>query len=115
MRRICARFFLGLVCLGVSLTGHDAMAATTADLKLGERVYLESCAACHGNGGDGKGPQAYRLRTKPRDFTSGLYKFHSTPSGSVPLDNDIVRTIQQGVRGQVCFRNSICPIEKSCL
>src|SRR5688572_10132908 len=73
---------------------REAQAASTA----GERVYLESCAACHGQRGDGKGPEADRLKTKPRDFTSGMYKFRSTPSGSLPLDEDIFRTISRGVR-----------------
>ena len=99
MRRIVFNFVLGFVSLGILFARDDGLAATTAALKLGERVYLQSCAACHGIKGDGKGPEAYRLATKPRDFTSGLYKFRSTPSGSLPLDNDIVRTIQQGVRG----------------
>jgi cytochrome c oxidase cbb3-type subunit 2 len=72
----------------------EAQAAPTA----GERIYLESCAACHGQRGDGKGPEADRLKTKPRDFTSGIYKFRSTPSGSLPLDEDIFRTISRGVR-----------------
>lgn len=98
MRRIFFNFVIGLVSLGILLARDDESAAATADLNLGEQVYMQSCAACHGTGGDGKGPQAYRLSTKPRDFTSGLYKFRSTPSGSLPLDNDIVRTIQQGVR-----------------
>jgi cytochrome c oxidase cbb3-type subunit I/II len=66
---------------------------------VGEKVYLESCAACHGERGDGKGPEASRLKTKPRDFTGGIYKFRTTPSGSLPLDQDILRTITQGVRG----------------
>src|SRR5918995_6461081 len=74
---------------------REAQAAPTA----GERVYLESCAACHGERGDGKGPEAERLKTKPRDFTGGVYKFRSTPSGSLPLDEDIFRTISRGVRG----------------
>ncbi len=64
----------------------------------GERVYLENCAACHGERGDGKGPEAGRLKTKPRDFTGGIYKFRSTPSGSLPLDEDIFKTISRGVR-----------------
>lgn len=99
MRRIFFNFVLGLVSLSILLARDDGLAATTGNLKLGERVYIQSCAACHGIGGDGKGPEAYRLATKPRDFTSGLYKFRSTPSGLLPLDDDIVRTIQQGVRG----------------
>ncbi len=72
---------------------------TAADLTLGERVYRETCAACHGIQGDGNGPEAYRLTTKSRDFTSGIYKFRSTPSGSLPLDQDILRTIARGIRG----------------
>ncbi len=48
---------------------------------------------------DGKGPQAHKLKTKPRDFISGIYKFRSTPSGSLPQDDDIFRTISRGVRG----------------
>lgn len=64
----------------------------------GERVYLQNCAACHGERGDGKGPEANRLKTKPRDFTGGIYKFRSTPSGSLPLDEDIFRAISRGVR-----------------
>jgi len=72
----------------------EAQAGPTA----GERVYLESCAACHGQIGDGKGPEADRLKTKPRDFSGGIYKFRSTASGSLPLDEDIFRTISRGVR-----------------
>lgn len=99
MRRNSVNFVRGLVWLVVFLLPRDGLPATDVDMKLGERVYMQSCAACHGVGGDGKGPQAYRLKTKPRDFTSGLYKFRSTPSGSLPLDKDIERTILQGVRG----------------
>ncbi len=74
---------------------RDAQAAPT----VGQRIYFESCAACHGERGDGKGPEAGRLKTQPRDFTGGIYKFRSTPSGSLPLDEDIFRSISQGVRG----------------
>ena len=69
------------------------------DLKLGERIYQANCAACHGDKGDGKGPQADRLSTKPRNFAGGIYKFRTTPSGSLPSDQDIFRTITRGVRG----------------
>jgi cytochrome c oxidase cbb3-type subunit 2 len=72
---------------------------TAAESKLGEKVYRESCAACHGIKGDGNETEAYRLKIKPRDFTSGIYKFRSTPSGSLPLDQDILRTIARGIRG----------------
>jgi len=81
-------------------SGYDQAPVVQAgvDIKLGERVYLENCATCHGQKGDGKGPEAHRLKTKPRDFTTGNYKFRSTPSGSLPLDDDIFRSISRGVR-----------------
>jgi cytochrome c oxidase cbb3-type subunit I/II len=79
--------------------GGERPARAEDDLKLGERIYRENCAACHGEKGDGKGPEANRLKTKPRNFTSGIYKFRTTPSGSLPLDQDIFRTITRGVRG----------------
>ncbi|HEU4344232.1 MAG TPA: cytochrome c [Candidatus Binatia bacterium] len=68
------------------------------DNKFGQKLYLENCAACHGEKGDGKGPQAHRLKTKPRNFTTGNYKFRSTRSGSLPLDEDIFNSISTGVR-----------------
>ena len=68
-------------------------------LTLGRRVYMRRCAACHGRNGDGRGERAHMLVTKPRDFTIGVFKFRSTPSGSIPTDYDIYRTITSGIRG----------------
>ena len=62
-------------------------------------LYNRHCAACHGTEGDGQGPAAYLLSPKPRDFTSGTYKFRSTPSGSPPTDRDLLRTLKRGVPG----------------
>ncbi len=86
--------------LGSSIgSGSPRVVRAGENAALGERIYRENCAACHGEKGDGKGPQADRLKTKPRDFTSGVYKFRSTPSGSLPLDSDLLRTVSRGVRG----------------
>ncbi len=38
------------------------------------------------------------LRVRPRDFRPGLFKFRSTPSGSLPTDDDLLRTVTHGVR-----------------
>jgi cytochrome c oxidase cbb3-type subunit 2 len=65
----------------------------------GKRIYQQRCVACHGDKGDGQGPSAEHLITKPADFTSGLYKFRSTPSGSIPTDEDIFVTVGKGIRG----------------
>jgi len=65
----------------------------------GEKVYREHCSNCHGVKGDGKGKVAQDLSTKPLDFTKGVYKFRSTPSGDLPTDDDLFRTISDGIPG----------------
>ena len=70
--------------------------AQTPDAK---QVYIMHCAVCHGLAGDGNGEAAGRLSTKPADLTAGRYKFRSTPSGAVPTDDDLLRTLTGGVRG----------------
>jgi len=39
------------------------------------------------------------LIVKPRDFTKGIFKFRSTPSGQLPTTGDLYRTITQGAYG----------------
>jgi cytochrome c oxidase cbb3-type subunit 2 len=71
----------------------------SADLREhGREIYRDHCAGCHGERGDGAGPAATFLMPLPRDFTAGVFKFRSTPSGSLPTDGDLFRTITRGVR-----------------
>ncbi len=64
-----------------------------------DEVYQRHCTACHGEKGDGDGPAAYLLYPKPRDFTSGVFKFRSTPTGAPPTDDDLLLTLKRGVAG----------------
>lgn len=66
---------------------------------LGSVTYRRYCIGCHGEAGDGKGPAARFLFPPPRDFTRGLYKFTTTPGGSLPTEDDLLRTITRGLRG----------------
>lgn len=38
------------------------------DVTKGEKLYMANCATCHGTKGDGKGPRAYFINPKPRNF-----------------------------------------------
>jgi cytochrome c oxidase cbb3-type subunit I/II len=67
-------------------------------LTLGREVYANHCVGCHGIKGDGNGPAATFLVPRPRNFTLGVFKFRSTPSGSLPTDGDLYRTVTRGVR-----------------
>lgn len=66
----------------------------------GRNVYERRCEGCHGEKGDGNGPAAaFIQQDRPRNFTLGVFKFRLTPSGSMPDDGDLLRTISRGVRG----------------
>jgi cytochrome c oxidase cbb3-type subunit 2 len=82
----------------VSVTAMS-IPASADGVTRGKIVYAGRCAGCHGVDGDGHGPAATFLEPRPRDFTTGVFKFRSTPSGSLPTDGDLYRTITRGVRG----------------
>ena len=65
----------------------------------GKEVYQNRCIGCHGTKGDGAGAAASFLRPRPRDFTSGIFKFKSTPNEALPTDRDLMRVLSQGVLG----------------
>ncbi len=73
------------------------------EYKLGQELYDAFCARCHGFEGDGKGEASNFTYPKPRDFTSGMFKFHSTASGEPPTDEDLKRGILKGFPGTSMF------------
>ncbi|HET7786954.1 MAG TPA: c-type cytochrome [Myxococcales bacterium] len=64
----------------------------------GAQVFDRFCVSCHGKHGDGRGYSAQWLDPAPRDFTGGIFKWRSTPSGTLPTDDDLVRTVSRGLR-----------------
>lgn len=98
LRLACLFFSLSLLLGNIGDAGRLwADKGSSADR--GRQVYRMHCAVCHGERGNGQGPGAARLRTRPRDFTSGLFKFRSTPSGALPLDGDLYRILSRGLPG----------------
>lgn len=87
--------------LGVATAGAQQRDAQMAE---GKEVYDRYCVGCHGVNGDGQGPAASMLIVKPRDFTKGIFKFRSTPTGELPTDEDLYRIITRGV-----YRTSMPP------
>ncbi len=63
----------------------------------GKVVYDKYCGQCHGDEGAGSGHATLRVKPKPRDFTSGKYKFRTTPNGMLPTDDDLRRVIEIGL------------------
>jgi cytochrome c oxidase cbb3-type subunit 2 len=87
----------------VVTTGAPSRAASPpnepGDAARGRHVYERYCTQCHGTRGDGKGEVAPWTNPKPRDFRRGVFKFRSTPIGTLPTTADLDRTIRNGLYG----------------
>jgi mono/diheme cytochrome c family protein/plastocyanin len=65
----------------------------------GKTVYAQNCAVCHGVNGDGNGDAAAFLLPKPRNFVAAKYRLRSTPTGQLPTDGDLFRSVSLGMPG----------------
>jgi mono/diheme cytochrome c family protein len=65
----------------------------------GKVVYERYCLSCHGENGDGRGEAGDWIFPKPRDFRQGMFKWRSTPSGTLPTVADLEKTINDGLYG----------------
>jgi len=70
------------------LTGHARDAGMN---------YRRYCTGCHGDLGDGEGENAVWLDPKPRNFTLATFKCRSTPTGTLPSDEDLFNTVGRGL------------------
>ena len=64
----------------------------------GRELYAKNCAICHGDNGDGAGKFAYLMNPRPRNFQQGNFKL-STTQNQIPTDEDLFRTISNGMPG----------------
>ncbi len=68
----------------------------TGNFAAGKEAFPRYCNGCHGVRGDGKGTLAPYLDPKPRDYTMGVFKCRSTPTGTLPTDEDLYNTMTRG-------------------
>lgn len=78
---------------------RESREAVDESLLQGRFVYEQHCFPCHGRRGNGRGELAAGTIPRPRDFTRGLFKYRSTPSGFLPTDEDLLRTLRGGLAG----------------
>jgi len=69
----------------------------TGNAKAAAEPYRRYCVGCHGELGDGNGENAVWLDPKPRDFQLGVFKCRSTPTGTLPTDEDLFDTLARGL------------------
>ena len=95
----------GVLCIGRDGEVHAELAARAAGAALadgrqrrGHGLYLRYCVGCHGVYGDGTGENAPFIDPKPRDFVAATFKCRSTPTGTLPLDSDLMHVLTTGVQ-----------------
>ena len=88
-----------LLVAGLAASASAKLEASAEVLQAGKAVYERRCIFCHGSEGAGDGPVADYLDPRPRDFTIAIFKFRSTKTGCLPTDEDLFRTITEGVHG----------------
>jgi cytochrome c oxidase cbb3-type subunit 2 len=76
---------------------------TPEQIAKGNAIYERSCILCHGAAGEGDGPAAFFIASygapRPQNFHTDYFKFRSTPSGMLPTDDDLFRTLTRGIAG----------------
>ena len=92
-------FKLEMAAVGILLVLASGARAGEDAVAEGRTVYARYCVSCHGPRGDGDGYAARSLDPLPRNLMKGVYKWRSTPSGEIPRDEDLLRTIANGVYG----------------
>jgi mono/diheme cytochrome c family protein len=88
-----------LMMLANALAGEATNVTSTAihETLHGHFVYMKNCVFCHGKRGDGKGEMGLAVQPPPRDFGAGIFKYHSTPAGSLPTNDDLTRAVRGGI------------------
>ncbi len=72
------------------------IAGLTGEASQGKQLYRRYCVGCHGPAGDGRGENAPWIDPKPRDFVTATFKCRSTPTGELPTDEDLFKSVTRG-------------------
>jgi cytochrome c oxidase cbb3-type subunit 2 len=63
----------------------------------GKQLYFRYCWGCHGFRGDGGGENGPYLNILPRNFVAAAFKCRSTPTGTLPTDQDLYNSLVRGL------------------
>ena len=70
--------------------------SNAGDADAGKVIFDTNCMTCHGPVGKGDGPLSAALNPKPRDLSTGQFKFDTDGDGTAGGDKDLENVIKQG-------------------
>ncbi len=80
----------------------------------GKQLFYRFCWGCHGFRGDGNGenwlptgsfPYEPYLNIQPRNFVAATFKCRSTPTGTLPTDQDLYNSLVRGLNRSPAIRS----------
>ena len=77
-------------------TATSQIDGITGHAETGKHLYRRFCIGCHGPDGNGQGMNAQWIDPQPRDFTEATFKCRSTPTGTLPTDEDLYNAVTRG-------------------
>jgi mono/diheme cytochrome c family protein len=95
---------LALPLLASAQQGESHVGKLSGHAANGKQLYYRYCWGCHGFRGDGNGEnwlptgsflEPY-LNIQPRNFVAATFKCRSTPTGTLPTDEDLYNAIRRG-------------------
>src|SRR6202140_3541859 len=92
-----AAALLALPSLAIAQQGEIHIGKVTGHSDAGKQLYYRFCWGCHGFHGDGNGENGPYLNILPRDFVAANFKCRSTPTGTLPTDEDLASAIERGL------------------
>jgi len=104
-----SKLFVGVATLLVTpllvsaQQGESHIGKLSGHADAGKQLYFRYCWGCHGYRGDGNGENAPYLNILPRNFVAATFKCRSTPTGTLPTDQDLFNSLVRG------FNNSNMP------
>src|ERR1700674_2351640 len=98
-----AAALLALPSLALAQQGEVRVGKVTGHAESGKQLYFRFCWGRHGFRGDGNGENGPYLNILPRNFVAGTFKCRSTPTGTLPTDEDLFESVGRG------FNNSNMP------
>jgi mono/diheme cytochrome c family protein len=78
------------------LAQETVVGSVHGNASAGKEHYRRFCVGCHGQAGDGQGENAAWISPKPRDFTAAVFECRSTPTGTLPTDEDLYNSVTRG-------------------
>src|SRR5229473_6201826 len=87
---------LVLAAAGSAVAQESHIGKWTGHADAGKPLYNRYCWGCHGSHGDGNGENGPYLNILPRNFVAATFKCRSTPTGTLPTDEDLFNAMTRG-------------------